>query len=45
MDLMRVTYRNENNIMHNFATMKDFLELFLLEIKNLVVEIEDKQAL
>ena len=41
-ELMRVTYRYENNIMHQFATKKDFLELFLLETKNLVVEIEDK---
>jgi hypothetical protein len=44
LDLLRMTFINENNILHHFATNEHFLRFYLKEVKVLVSEIEDDDA-
>ena len=45
LNLMKMTFSKENNLLHYFATNEFFLNLYYKEIKNLVSEIDDKTAL
>ncbi len=44
LDLLRMSFINENNILHHFATNEHFLRFYLKEVKVLVSEIEDDDA-
>ncbi len=45
LNLMRINFYGENNLLHHFATNEHFLKFYIREVKILVGEIEDDDAL
>lgn len=45
LDLMRINFSGENNLLHHFATNEHFLKFYIREVRILVSEIEDDDAL